>query len=259
MENSVFAYLRVSTRKQDVLNQRLQIRNYVQSHAFTIGETDWYVDDATSGTIAPMEREHFKDMMEYLEVISKDDPQSMPKHILVYEISRLGRNLWEILDAIKSIERYSVLVSTSPKESFLSIEDNSIRSLVLLIISWAAEREREILVQRVQDGVEKAQSEERHSGNLPLGYEQHLCREDVTGTKCEISGLPFVIRKAIGAGKCELHGKLNLSKDGKMVYDMLQSNPALKPRQLKTVLTFENDYQRFAIIRNVRKFGQPQG
>lgn len=241
---SAFAYLRVSTRKQDIENQRLQIGRYMQTHGLEIGEDDWFLDDAVSGTIPPLKRKGFKDMFEVMEALEATEKDRLPKYVLVYEISRLGRNLWEILEAIKSIERYSMLISTSPKESFLSIADKSIRNLLLLVISWAAEREREVLVQRTQEGVAMAKEKNRHSGNIPLGYDIHRC--------------------AIGScvkdpkDQCELHGKLLFTPDGRRTYELLTVNPELKPRQLKGEVSVDSDYGRWALIRNVRKFGTPE-
>jgi len=239
-----FAYLRVSTRKQDVENQRSRIVKYSLGHAVQVTDGDWFVDDAVSGTVAPMERKGFRDMMELLEGLATTDKERLPKRVLVYEISRLGRNLWEILDAIKAIEGYSMLVSTSPKEAFLTIEDKSIRNLLLLVISWAAERERELLVQRTLEGVARAKELNRHAGNVPLGYQIHKCKVGV----CVPSEKE----------QCDVHGKLRFTADGRIVFEMLEENPELRPKMLKQVTSAENDYQRFALIRNVRKFGRPE-
>lgn len=241
---SAFAYLRVSTRKQDIENQRLQIGKYVETHALEIGEDSWFLDDAVSGTIPPMQRKGFKDMTEVLEALESTEKDKLPRYILVYEISRLGRNLWEILEAIKSIERYSMLISTSPKESFLSIEDKSIRNLLLVVISWAAQREREMLIQRVQEGVAMAREKNRHSGNIPLGYDIHRC------------GVGICVKDP--KDQCELHGKLLFTPDGRRTHELLVANQDMKPRQLKGEVSVDGDYGRWALIRNVRKFGIPE-
>jgi DNA invertase Pin-like site-specific DNA recombinase len=76
--------------------------------------------------------------------------------IIVYELSRVGRTFWETLDAIKAVEQYTPLISCSPKESFLQTTDASIRKLMIGILTWVAEREREILIQRTKDGMVRA-------------------------------------------------------------------------------------------------------
>ncbi len=239
-----FAYLRVSTRRQDSENQRMQIGKYAEARGITIKEYDWYTDDAVSGSIPPMQRPAFKDMMDYLEDLKAKDPSNLPTHVFVYEVSRLGRNLWEVLEAIKMIEKYSTLISTSPKESFWSIEDGSIRNLIILIVSWAADREREMLIQRVHEGVDRAKEEKRHFGNVPLGYDIHRCK---VGVCIETPG-----------EQCEEHGRLFLTVDGRAVLEMLKVNANLRPRDLKSAVSpsLETNYQLFALLRNVKKFGE---
>ena len=239
-----FAYLRVSTRKQDIENQKIQIAKYALSHNLSIGEDYWFLDDAVSGMIPPMKRVAFRDMSEVLEALSITEKGKLPKYVLVYEISRLGRNLWEIIEAIKSIEKYAMLVSTSPKETFLTIQDKSIRNLLLLVIAWAAEREREVLIQRTLEGTAKAKELDRHSGNVPLGYEIHRCAVGVCVSDPK--------------EQCEKHGKLFFTEDGRTVYSLLDRDPKLKPRMLKDATSATNDYQRWALIRNVKKFGKTE-
>jgi len=78
--------------------------------------------------------------------------------VLVYELSRVGRTFWDTLDAIKAIEQYTPLISCSPRESFLQTTEPSIRKLMIGILTWVAEREREMLVQRTKDGMERARA-----------------------------------------------------------------------------------------------------
>jgi DNA invertase Pin-like site-specific DNA recombinase len=78
--------------------------------------------------------------------------------ILVYELSRVGRTFWDTLDAIKAIERYAPLISCSPRESFLQTTEPSVRKLMIGILTWVAEREREMLVQRTKDGMVRAKA-----------------------------------------------------------------------------------------------------
>ena len=233
----------MSTRKQDEKNQRIQIKAYVEGHDLSIPDDGWFVDKAVHGWTPPMEREGFRDMYETLEATTSDDPAKAPAHVVVYEVSRLGRSFWEMLEVIKSLEEKWPIISTSPKESFLQVEDRSMRQLFLTILAWSAEREREMLVQRTKEGLVRAAEENRHSGNVPLGYSIHKC---LVG-KCVLKP----------DDQCVKHGRLQLDANGRLVQQMLQMNPKLKPRQLKGIVEAENDYQRFALIRNVRKFGSP--
>ena len=144
-----FAYLRVSTEEQTVLNQKLAMQKWADDHEFQILE--YFEDSAISGKVPAVKRKGFVDMLE----IVKDETVDA---ILIYELSRVGRTFWDTLDAIKAIEAYAPLISCSPRESFLQMTEPSVRKLMIGILTWVAEREREMLVQRTKDGISRAKS-----------------------------------------------------------------------------------------------------
>ena len=144
-----FAYLRVSTEEQTVLNQRLAMQKWASDHDFQILE--YFEDSAISGKIPAVKRKGFVDMLNLVKNESVDA-------ILIYELSRVGRTFWDTLDAIKAIEAYAPLISCSPRESFLQMTEPSVRKLMIGILTWVAEREREMLVQRTKDGISRAKS-----------------------------------------------------------------------------------------------------
>ena len=144
-----FAYLRVSTEEQTVLNQKLAMQGWAQSHDFQI--LDYFEDSSISGKTAAIGRKGFQELLKIVAIESVDA-------VLVYELSRVGRTFWDTLEAIKAIEQYSPLISCSPREIFLQTTEPSIRKLMLGILTWVAERERELLVQRNKDGIIRAKS-----------------------------------------------------------------------------------------------------
>jgi DNA invertase Pin-like site-specific DNA recombinase len=144
-----FAYLRVSTEEQTILNQRLAMQKWADNHDFQILE--YFEDSAVSGKIPAVKRKGFVDMLSIVKNESVDA-------ILIYELSRVGRTFWDTLDAIKAIEAYVPLISCSPRESFLQMTEPSVRKLMIGILTWVAEREREMLVQRTKDGLSRAKS-----------------------------------------------------------------------------------------------------
>ena len=141
------AYLRVSTEEQSVLTQKIALDKWSKEHDYQI--LYFFEDPAVSGKIPAVQRKGFQELMDTVKT-SKVDA------VLVYELSRVGRTFWDTLDAIKAIEQYSPLISCSPRESFLQTTDSSIRKLMIGILTWVAEREREVLVQRTKDGMDKA-------------------------------------------------------------------------------------------------------
>lgn len=144
-----FAYLRVSTEEQTVLNQKLAIQNWAADHDYQI--LDNFEDSAISGKIPAVKRKGFQAMLE----IIRSEPIDA---VLIYELSRVGRTFWDTLDSIKAIEEYTPLISCSPRESFLQMTEPSVRKLMIGILTWVAEREREMLVQRTKDGITRAKS-----------------------------------------------------------------------------------------------------
>lgn len=142
-----FGYLRVSTDEQTVLNQKLAIVKWAEVNNYKI--LDFFEDSAISGKVPAINRPAFRDM---LDLVRTDRVDS----VIVYELSRVGRTFWETLDAIKSIEQYSPLISCSPKELFLQTTDPSVRKLMIGILTWVAERERDMLIQRTKDGMVRA-------------------------------------------------------------------------------------------------------
>ena len=144
-----FAYLRVSTEDQTVLNQKLAMQKWAINHDFQILE--YFEDSAISGKIPAVKRKGFVDMLDLIKNEAVDA-------VLIYELSRVGRTFWDTLDAIKAIEAFAPLISCSPRESFLQMTEPSVRKLMIGILTWVAEREREMLVQRTKDGISRAKS-----------------------------------------------------------------------------------------------------
>ena len=142
-----FGYLRVSTEEQTILNQRIAIKKWASDNNYEILE--FFEDASVSGKVAAINRPAFREM---LEIVRNEQVDA----VIVYELSRVGRTFWETLDAIKAIEQYAPLISCSAKEVFLQTTDPSIRKLLIGILTWVSEREREILVQRTKDGMIRA-------------------------------------------------------------------------------------------------------
>lgn len=152
------AYLRVSTEDQTVENQRLVLSAWALANQYQIIE--YFEDSAVSGTVPAGEREGFRAMMSFLRSEKVDA-------VLVYELSRVGRTFWDTLATIKEVEMYAPLVPCSPKESFLQTTDPSVRKLLVSIISWVAERERDVLITRIKAGMARAKAAGQVVGRSP--------------------------------------------------------------------------------------------
>jgi len=150
-----FAYLRVSTEEQTVQNQKIALEKWANGNNYQI--LDFFEDSAVSGKIPATQRRGFQEMLELVKTAEVDA-------VLVYELSRVGRTFWDTLDAVKAVEQYAPLVSCSPRESFLQTTEPSVRKLMIGILTWVAERERDMLVQRTKDGMVRAKASGKEIG-----------------------------------------------------------------------------------------------
>jgi DNA invertase Pin-like site-specific DNA recombinase len=189
-----FAYLRVSTEEQTVQNQKLVLEKWAQEHQYQI--LDFFEDSAVSGKIPATQRRGFNEMLNLVKTAQVDA-------ILVYELSRVGRTFWDTLDAIKAIEQYTPLISCSPRESFLQTTEPSIRKLMIGILTWVAEREREMLVQRTKDGMERARA-----AGKGIGRPQKMIDKNHLITLLAENHSKSKIAKTLGVSKATLYKEL---------------------------------------------------
>ena len=202
------AYMRVSTEEQTVQTQKVAITKWAKDHDYQI--LYFFEDPSVSGKIPATSRKGFQDLMEFVRVAKVEA-------VLVYELSRVGRTFWDTLDAIKVIEEHSPLISCSPKESFLQTTDPSIRKLMISILTWVAEREREMLVQRTKDGMNRAKIAGKEIGRPEKVIDKNnlitLLAENISKAK---------IAKELGISKATLYKefrRLNIySHDSKTIF-----------------------------------------
>ena len=84
------AYLRVSTRSQDLANQKLAILEFSQKRRFTVDE---FIEARISSRKSPLER-RIDEMLGRLQ---------MGDRLLVSELSRLGRSLGQVIQIVDTL------------------------------------------------------------------------------------------------------------------------------------------------------------
>lgn len=188
------AYLRVSTEEQTVQNQKMVLERWARENTYQI--LDFFEDSAVSGKIPATQRRGFRDMLELVKTAQVDA-------VLVYELSRVGRTFWDTLDAIKVIEQYTPLISCSPRESFLQTTEPSVRKLMIGILTWVAEREREMLVQRTKDGMDRARAAGRG-----IGRPQKILNKDRLIAMLAENQSKAGIARSLGVSKATLYKEL---------------------------------------------------
>ena len=140
----IYGYIRVSSDKQTVENQRFEINNFCQRESLSI---DGWIEETISGTKAYGKRELGK----LLRRIGKDDL------IICAELSRLGRNLFMILEILNICMTKECRVWTI-KDNYRLGDD--IQSKVLAFaFGLSAEIERNLISQRTKEALARRRAE----------------------------------------------------------------------------------------------------
>jgi putative DNA-invertase from lambdoid prophage Rac len=167
----IYAYLRVSTDKQTVENQRYEILKYADTKKLSI---DQWVEETASGVKSVKDRK----VGELLTRMEKGDI------FLVSELSRLGRNLMEVMSILHDCMEKDVKVFAIKEGYELG---NNINSKVLAFaFSLSAEIERNLISQRTKEALARKKSEGMRLGR-PKGSQNKEVK--LTGKEEDIKKL----------------------------------------------------------------------
>jgi DNA invertase Pin-like site-specific DNA recombinase len=129
------AYIRVSTDKQDVENQKMEILNL--SNEKDLGKVR-FVEETVSG------RKSWRDRLLAREI----DAMTAGDTLVVSELSRLGRSMLEIMEILSEATRRKIRIYASKGSWAL---DGSIQSkMVATCFALASEIERDLISQRTR-------------------------------------------------------------------------------------------------------------
>lgn len=145
-----YAYIRVSTDKQDGANQKLGIEELCKRKGFCIDE---YIDDeGVSGTKEPDKRQLGK----LLDKLQKDDI------LIASELSRLGRSLFMIMRILEHCMNVGVKLYTV-KDGY-ELGDNIQSKVLAFAFGLSAEIERNLISQRTKEALERRKADGKHLG-----------------------------------------------------------------------------------------------
>lgn len=145
----IYAYIRVSTDRQNVENQRFEILKYADTKKLAI---DKWVEETVSGRKRVGERM----LGAALDQFGGDDV------LIVSELSRLGRNLMEVMGILHTCMEKDVQVHTIKEKYELG---NNISSKVLAFaFSLSAEIEGQLISQRTKEALARRKSEGKKLG-----------------------------------------------------------------------------------------------
>ena len=140
----VYAYIRVSSDKQTVENQRFDILRYGDEKKIRI---DTWIEETVSGAKRASERK----LGEYLDRMGSHDI------LIVSELSRLGRNLMEVMSILHLCMEKDTKVHSIRENYELG---NNISSKVLAFaFGLSAEIERKLISQRTKEALARKKSE----------------------------------------------------------------------------------------------------
>lgn len=168
----VYGYIRVSTDKQTVENQRYEINNFCKKNNMKID--GWILDEGISGTKDPEKRELGK----LLTKAKSGD------YILCSELSRLGRSLMMIMAILNECSKKKVNIWTIKDNYRL---DNDISSAVIAFAyGLSAQIERQLISQRTKEALARKKAEGVVLGR-PIGSKSEKTK--LTGQEEQIKEL----------------------------------------------------------------------
>lgn len=157
-----YAYIRVSTDKQTVENQRFEISRFCEKEGIII---DNWIEETISGTSPYCKRK----LGRLMKKVGKGDM------IIASELSRLGRNLFMIMDILKQCMDRECRVWTV-KDGYRLGDD--IQSKVLAFaFGLSAEIERNLISQRTKEALTRLKNDGVKLGR-PLGAKNRKYRLD---------------------------------------------------------------------------------
>lgn len=134
----IYAYLRVSTEKQTLENQRFEVCNWAHDRQITIDE---FIEEVMSGGISIGHRK----LGDLGSRLKENDI------LIVPELSRLGRSLLNVMSFLNACIEKKVRIF-SIKENF-EFADNINSKVLAFAFSLAAEIERQLISQRTKEAL----------------------------------------------------------------------------------------------------------
>lgn len=199
----VTAYLRVSTDKQTLENQRSEIIRFASHQGISV---DRWVEEVVSGKVKDSDRK----LGFTLKRLKRGDT------LIVCELSRLSRTLLDIMSIMRSMLEKGITLY-SVKENFC-LADNINSKVILFAFGLAAEIERDLISTRTKEALasrkEQGMALGRHLGSCPKMEFLESSRENI------------LQEHAIGYPICELSKKYGVSRGTmyKFIHNCLESS-----------------------------------
>ena len=145
------AYLRVSTRSQDLANQKLAILDYAQQKQFAV---DRFIElQSSSRKVRHKER-----VGEMLDSLKAGD------RLIVSELSRLGRSLGQVIQIVDTLVHRKIRFTAIKENINFEGKQNLQTKVMIALFGLFAEVERDLISERTKEGLAAAKAQGRLLG-----------------------------------------------------------------------------------------------
>lgn len=145
----VAIYARVSTKKQTTDNQTLRLREWADRNGWTVFNE--YVDVASGkNTRRPQLNRMLEDAKAHLFDV-----------IIAVKLDRIGRSVIDVKKIMEKLESWNVKIKMLDQDIDTTTASGR---FMITMLGAVAEFEREIIVERVEDGLERARAEGKTLG-----------------------------------------------------------------------------------------------
>lgn len=158
------AYVRVSSEEENPENQKYAILLWANRAGHQVLE--FYEDVGVSGALPPLERPGFQKAVKALEGADG---------LVVYALDRIARSLTELVDTVRELESRGKIV-LSVREEWLQNVDPKVRELILAVLGWAGEMEREFIRARTREALLRLKAQGKRVGR-PRKISEAIARE----------------------------------------------------------------------------------
>jgi DNA invertase Pin-like site-specific DNA recombinase len=151
------AYIRVSQEEERPENQEFAVYQWAAGHGHRIVEV--HRDVGISGATPPQERPGWRQVLDSLST-------GKAQGVVVYALDRIARSLWELAAVYREFsERGWALYSI--REEWLTSVDPKVRDLLVAVLGWAGEMEREFIRERTREALRRLRAEGKRLGRPP--------------------------------------------------------------------------------------------
>lgn len=140
----IYGYIRVSTDRQTVENQRYEVNQFCEKHVLVV---DKWIEETISGSKSINDRK----LGNLLKKMKKEDI------LICSELSRLGRNLLMIMGILNECMNKNIQVWTTKDNYRLGSDINS--KVLAFAFGLSAEIERNLISQRTKEALARKRAE----------------------------------------------------------------------------------------------------